>query len=377
MIRLLHLSGNAKSIGRQHGEQVAELRPYILAAMEHRLDEITQIGMDLSSYLVGMQRAFEEYSPDTLEMLTGIAEALDLEWEKYFTYTLASFLDSNMKNALEGDGCTTWAATGKYTLDQSPLMAKNRDYKPDHIPLQCLARVQPEHGHPYICLTSAGSPGVFNSGMNVKGFAVADTFVASKDLGFGMPRYSLMMNLLEKFESVQDAIGYFHTVPHTGDGTVIIVDAQGDMAVFEIAHSVQAVRLPEDEFVVGTNHFTFPYMRKLWVDREPTNLKGNSRERYKRVRKAIKARQGKIDIAWSQDLMRQHKGPLGAICRHADLDEKSSTIGSIIFSPRLGCLWVANGVPCQTPYEMFKVMESPISTFDVDQPTKQKVEPIR
>jgi isopenicillin-N N-acyltransferase like protein len=372
MIRVLNLSGNPKSIGRQHGNQVTDLRPYILAAMEHRLTEINQPGVDFSSYLAGMNRAFEEHAPGTLEMLRGMAEALDLEWEKYFTYTLASFLDSQIKNTLEGDGCTTWAATGKYTLDQSPLLAKNRDYKPDHVPLQCLARVQPAHGYPYICLTSAGSPGVFNSGMNVKGLVVADTFVASKDLGFGIPRYSLMMDLLEKFESVPEAIEYFHAKPHTGDGTLIIVDAQGNMAVFEIAHSIQAVRLPVDEYIVGTNHYTFPVMRKLWVDREPINLKGNSRERYKRVRNAIKARKGKIDIHWSQDLMRQHKGRLGAICRHADLDEKSSTIGSILFSPKLGCLWVANGVPCQTSYDIFDVLETVPHSSDIDQPNDQR-----
>lgn len=371
MIRVLSLSGDPKSIGRQHGEQVSDLRAHILTAMEHRLAEIKQPGFDFSSYLEGMTRAFEEHAPGILEMLQGMSESLDLEWEKYYPYTLASFLDSQIKNSLEGDGCTTWAATGKYTLDQLPLLAKNRDYKPDHIPLQCLARVQPAHGYPYICLTSAGSPGVFNSGMNVKGLAVADTFVASKDMGFGIPRYSLMMNLLEKFESVQDATDYFHTVPHTGDGTVIVVDALGDMAVFEIAHSIQAVRIPDDEFVVGTNHFAFPVMRKLWVDREPANLKGNTRERYKRVRGAIKACAGKIDIPWSQALMRQHKGRLGAICRHADLDEKSSTIGSTLFSPKLGYLWVANGVPCQTPYEIFRVMEDAPYTHDVDQPSRQ------
>jgi isopenicillin-N N-acyltransferase like protein len=357
MIRVLNLSGNPRSIGRQHGEQVSDLRPQILAAMEHRLAEIKQPGFDFSKYMKGMLNAWEVYASSTLEMLKGISEAMDLEWGDYYTYTLASFLDSQIKNSMEADGCTTWAATGKYTRDQGPLLAKNRDYRPDHIPLQCLARVQPAQGHPYICLTSAGSPGVFNSGMNVKGLAVADTFVASRDLGFGIPRYSLMMDILEKFDRVQDAAIYIHTVPHTGDGTAIIADAQGDMAVFEIAHSIQAIRIPEDEFIVGTNHFTFPVMRKLWVDREPVHLKGNTQERYRRVRRAIKTSMGKIDVAWGQSLMAQHKGPLGAICRHADLDEKSTTIGSIIFAPRLASLWVANGVPCQTEYEKFGVME--------------------
>lgn len=357
MIRVLSLSGDPKSIGRQHGEQVADLQPQIRAAIEHRLAEIKQPGFDFSKYLKGMTSAFEEHAPSTLEMLEGMAEVLDLEWEEYYTYTLASFLDSQIRNSQEGDGCTTWAATGRYTRDRAPILAKNRDYKLDHIPLQCLARVRPAQGYPYICLTSAGSPGVFNSGMNIKGLAVADTFVASKDLGFGVPRYSLMMNLLEKFESVEEATNYIHTVPHTGDGTVIIVDVQGAMAVFEIAHSIQAVRLPVDEFIVGTNHFTFPVMRKLWIDREPHHLKGNTCERYKRVSRAIKASAGKIDIPWSQALMRQHKGPLGAICRHKELSDISSTIGSIIFAPNLASLWIANGVPCHTEYEMFSVIE--------------------
>jgi isopenicillin-N N-acyltransferase like protein len=357
MIRVLSLSGDPKSMGRQHGEQVADLRPYILAAMEYRLAEITQPGFDISKYLKGMVNSWKVYAQDTLEMLKGIAEALDLEWERYLSYTLASFLDSQFKNSLEGDGCTTWAATGEYTREHAPILAKNRDYKLDHIPLQCLAHVRPTHGYPYLCLTSAGSPGVFNSGMNVKGLAVADTFVASKDLGFGIPRYTLMMNLLERFESVQEAAVYIHTVPHSGDGTVIITDAQGEMVVFEIAHSIQAIRIPDDEYIVGTNHFTFPVMRKLWVDREPPHLKGNTRERYRRVKRAIEASRGKIDVPWSQALMRQHKGPLGAICRHRELSDISSTIGSIIFAPKLGSLWVANGVPCQVEYEMFHVTE--------------------
>jgi isopenicillin-N N-acyltransferase like protein len=363
MIRVLNLYGDPRSIGFQHGQQVADLRPQICSAIEHRLAELNQPDFDFSKIMAGMTAAFELHAQSTLEMLQGVAEALDLEWEKYYIYTFASFLDSQIKNYQEGDGCTTWAATGKYTRDQAPVLAKNRDYKLDHIPLQCLARVRPTHGYPYICLTSAGSPGVFNSGMNSKGLAVADTFVASKDLGFGIPRYSLMMNILEKFDTVQDAIQYFHTVPHTGDGTVILVDASGDMAVFEIAHSVQAVRIPEDGFIASTNHFTFPVMRKLWVDREPPHLKGNSKERYRRVRRAIKASSGKIDIPWSQALMTQHQGPLGAICRHAELSDISSTIGSIIYLPKLARLWVANGVPCRTQYECFSVMDqNPIKT---------------
>jgi hypothetical protein len=126
------------------------------------------------------------------------------------------------------------------------------------------------------------------------------------------------------------------------------------------------VRIPEDGFIASTNHFTFPVMRKLWVDREPPHLKGNSRERYRRVRRAIKASSGKIDIPWSQALMTQHQGPLGAICRHTELSDISSTIGSIIYLPKQACLWVANGVPCRTQYESFSVTDQNPIKIEVD-----------
>jgi hypothetical protein len=98
MIRVLNLYGDPRSIGFQHGQQVADLRPQICSAIEHRLAELNQPGFDFSKIMAGMTGAFEVHAQSTLEMLQGMAEALDLEWEKYYTYTLASFLDSQIKN---------------------------------------------------------------------------------------------------------------------------------------------------------------------------------------------------------------------------------------------------------------------------------------
>jgi predicted choloylglycine hydrolase len=67
-----------------------------------------------------------------------------------------------------------------------------------------------------------------------------------------------MMEILQNFSSVDEAINYLPTRPHFGDGSVTVLDAHGDMAVFEIAHSVQAVRQSDQGFVASTNHFTAP-----------------------------------------------------------------------------------------------------------------------
>jgi hypothetical protein len=354
---VLNLSGDPRSMGRQHGEQVADLRPKIQALMQVRLAALRQQGVDLSPYLDEITQIWQQHAPATLEMLLGMAETLDLEWGEYFPYTIAFYLTDRLKQIRQSEGCTTWAAGGNFTRDGAPLLAKNRDCPPDHQPLQCLARIQPVHGHPYLCLTSAGSPGVFSSGINGAGLAVVDTYVSSSDIGAGIARYSLMMDLLEKFTNVQAAINYLHTRPHFGDGTVSLIDAKGDMAVFEITHSAQAVLQSDNDFIVSTNHFTTPETRTRWVDSEPPYLRGNSLERRRQVENALRSARGQIDIPWSQALMARHGSALNAICRHPEIDPQAVTISCVIFSPQRASLYVADGLPCQTQFELFQISD--------------------
>ncbi len=303
MIRMLDLNGDAHQIGRQHGEQVTDLRPQILNSMQVRLAVLRKENPDLAPHIKEITQTWEKHAPDTLDMLHGMAEALDLKWDEYFTYTIASYLTSSLNNSNKNEGCSTWAASGIMTRDGAPILAKNRDYHPDHQPLQCLARIKPTYGNSFLCLTSAGSPGVFSSGINSTGLAVVDTFISSSDIGPGIARYSLMMDILQNFSTVNEAINYLPTRPHFGDGSVTVMDAQGDMAVFEIAHSVQAVRRTNKGFVAGTNHFSTPKTIPFWVDREPDHLKGNSQGRRRMIEAALGSAQGQVDVSWSQALM--------------------------------------------------------------------------
>jgi predicted choloylglycine hydrolase len=323
--------------------------------MQVRLAELRKDNPDLTPFFKGITQTWEKYAPDTLEMLHGMAEILDLNWEEYFTYTIASYLTSTLKNLQKNEGCSTWAAIGNMTRDGAPILAKNRDYHPDHQPLQCLARVKPKHGNPFLCLTSAGSPGVFSSGINSFGLAVVDTFISSRDIGPGIARYSLMMDILQNFSTVNEAINYLPTRPHFGDGSVTVLDAKGDMAVFEIAHSVQAVRRPVKGFVVSTNHFSAPETSQLWGDREPAHLKGNSQGRRRMIEAALGSAQGQVDIPWSQALMSTHGDKLSAVCRHAEIDPLSVTVSCVILLPRQASMYVANGLPCLSPFEFVRL----------------------
>ena len=355
MIRVLNLAGDAHSIGQQHGIQVSDLRPQIQTSMSIRLDTLRKNNPDFSHHFKEITQLWDQYAPDTLEMLRGMAEALDLDWDEYFTYTIASYLTSCLENSGQNEGCSTWAANDKVTRDGELILAKNRDYHPDHQPLQCLARIKPAQGNPFLCLTSAGSPGVFSSGINRAGLAVVDTFISSTDIGPGIARYSLMMDILQNFTTVGEAVDYLPTRPHFGDGSVTVLDIHGDMAVFEIAHSVQAVRRSEEGFIASTNHFSAPETRSFWVDREPANLQGNSQGRRGMIENALRSATGQVDIPWSLALMGRHDDSLSALCRHVVDDPQSVTISCVILLPRQASMYVANGHPCQTPFGFVRV----------------------
>ncbi len=348
----LALFGNHYQMGKQHGEQVASLRTHILSAMEERLQSLANMG-DTTPYEKELLDIWQELGQNTLTMLQGIAEVLRLPWELFFRYTVASYLEDRLGGTPHTEGCTAWAATDPITRDGSPILAKNRDYRPTHLPLQGIARATPDKGYAYIYVTSAGSPGVFSSGMNEVGVAVADTHVVSLDIGPGLARYSVMMDILETCASVGEALDYIFQVPHLGEGTLALADARGSIAVVELGHSRQNVIPGQEGAVVTTNNFVSPGLAQAWRDTNPPRLRGNSQARREAAYQALYQARGTVDVHWAQSYMASHQDPLSAMCRHLENDGTSETISSVIFVPQQRTVYFANGRPCRTPYKQF------------------------
>jgi hypothetical protein len=343
-------------MGRQHGFQVVRLRPLIVEAIKARFAQIRSDGPDerFESLMQETAEVLQEIDPPTLEMIRGQAEALGLEFDALLRYDLVSYLRDDLiarqTASSANEGCTTWAAVGSATADGKPLLVKNRDYRPEHLPLQVLVTASPAVGYRYIYGASAGSPGVFNSGMNQRGLAVADTNVRSTDIGPGLPDYSLMMHILEEHDTVRSAVDYLTSVPRMGRNNLILADAKGDVAVIELGYHHFAIVEAQNGIVVNTNHFVSPSLKESFVDCNPPRVKGKSFHRYDLVRRELEAARGSIDVAFAQRLMATHAGPLASICRHLELDGQSATISTAIYQPARRTLRVCHGYPCESPY---------------------------
>jgi isopenicillin-N N-acyltransferase-like protein len=254
------------------------------------------------------------------------------------------------------EGCTTWAASGPATADGTPILAKNRDSSLEHLPLQLVVRARPEVGYRYAYVTSAGSPGIFCAGLNEAGLAVADTHVCSTDIGPGLPDYSLMMHILEEQSSVRGALDVLRSVTRLGRNNLILADAGGDLAVFEIGHENYGLVGAEDHILVNTNHFVSSSLKDHFVDTSPPALRGNSFHRYERVKSELEDYYGHIDVTLAKSLMARHGGPLDSLCRHEELGGRSVTISSTIFLPAARSLWTSFGYPCRGGYRLFSVL---------------------
>jgi predicted choloylglycine hydrolase len=363
-MKVLELSGDHYQMGRQHAQQVRDLRSQIVKAMRQRLKGLAAYETDLEPAITELTSVWQEVAQPTLAMLQGIADGLDLKWASFLRYTLASYLENRLQYMAFGDGCTVWAATRSITRDGVPILAKNRDYRPNHPLLSCLARARPAQGYGYLYATSAGSPAVFSSGMNEVGLAVADTHVTSLDVGPGVARYSAMMEILEHHHSVESALDYLRQVPHIGDGTLVLADSAGELAVFETGYTTCAVLRAEHDFVVSTNHFRSQELYDRCLDLSRWELQGNSQNRHARVTAALEMTLGQVDVAWAHALMADHGGRRPstldrrqhAICRHSRVDPPYVTISIALYMPQARTLFFGNDRPCRAVLQAWSVI---------------------
>jgi predicted choloylglycine hydrolase len=235
-------------------------------------------------------------------------------------------------------------------VDGQPILAKNRDYRLEHLPLQVVVKAEPAQGYRYTFVTSAGSPGVFVAGFNEAGLAVADSHVSSSDVGPGLPTYALSMHLLEEHRSVRSALGYLRTAPRLGRNNLLLADASGDIALFEIGHHHSGVIEAEAGLLVSTNHYRSPAMQPYFVDTDPPARRGNTFARYQNASEQLTGAYGCIDLALARQLMAAHGEGLASLCCHPSPASATATIAAIIFLPAQRRMLFCHGQPCGGEY---------------------------
>ena len=139
----------------------------------------------------------------------------------------------------------------------------------------------------------------------------------------------------------------------------LMVDANGDMAVVERSPSRCVVLHPQNGAIWATNHPVNQQVRaveKIIAGTEPDLERAlardaSSRQRYGRLSALAREHSSRPGLTEAKDALEsviRSDGP-GGMCQHGVMQ----TTWSVMMVPRSRELWLADGPPCQNPFQRF------------------------
>jgi len=352
----LLLRGDARGRGLAQAALNPDMVEPVRHAIRHRLEE-TAVALahnEVRRFITAQRAATEQCYPEILAEIAGIAEGFGLPEAQLFDYLhCSSAMDVAALPEHDPDGCTAFALA---TPPHGALLAKNRDYRNEHVAIQrVMHHVDPAwNGREILVVGSLGSPGNFSSGMNNAGLAIADTASRTTDMGPGFHRYFLLTWLLVHCATVDEALVAIRRITHTGSGLLVLADATGATASVELGHRAVGIEPGVAGRTGRTNHFVTPAMapRNLKL-RDTQRSRANSTARFAALQPLLAGLPAEATPADAAGLLRRHdpRGHAG-FCRHGG-DDLSTTIAGAIYATRSGTLHAAFGQPCRAAWRRY------------------------
>lgn len=240
---------------------------------------------------------------------------------------LLSVLCIAMLLAVPGaEACTLWAAAGETVKNGGTIIAKNRDWAPNHT--QVLRKITPVNGYRYFGLFAVGgdAPGL-KGGMNEHGLVVVSATAGSipKKERKAMPSVqNVNAKLLTSCDSVDAALA--KTELFKGPRYLMLADRH-KIAYIEIGpEGKHIIRVMDQGFLYHTNHYVDESMlqanRKVGV---------SSQTRYERIGTLLAEAGSPFEmpdfIAFSQD---RAAGPDNSIWRTGGKPQSGRTLSTWI-----------------------------------------------
>lgn len=322
-------------------------------------------------------RAVERSLPVQADRVRGLAKGLGisegLAWGVQFLEIVFCEAGSSLVPPVPG-GCTQLHVQPRASATGGPLLGRNYDFPNILQPFQLVRREQPtECGRFASLVVGQSALAGAHQGVNEAGLAVAANnarLPRGKDLRYGgVPYEMILTELLETCATVRDAVDKLSRLPNRGNaGFFGMADDSGDSAIVEFTASRSVVRRPGPAGVMAqTNHFitmTEANMPPgtLWNVKgmEGITLEKTSGDRHDVADARLREAAGGITIETLQSILADHSANDGegadhTVCVHG---RSGSTLASIVIDVRERAVWIADGKPCEAPYQRFGLGEA-------------------
>ncbi|HEX7003756.1 MAG TPA: C45 family peptidase [Trueperaceae bacterium] len=355
---LLELAGDPYRLGYAHGERY---RNAIVRYAEERIrlagsEEWTGSDLSRQEVLALAQEclpAHEEFTPDGVEELQGMADATGLtKAELLIVGGFTDFVDTVYARRTElgatratADDCTAVLVPGSRAEGGGALFGQTWDMHASSAEHVLLLRGRP-HGLPeFLTFTSVGCVGMI--GMNEAGLVVGINNLMAGDGATGV-MWTFVVRELLKLETVAQAVRLLEGAPLAGGHNYLLLDRSGAGANVEAMGGRRHVTKLEGEPLVHTNHCLRPETQEVERERTPVSL-AESGGRLERSLELLG--RGTVTPGTLQRLAADEP----TICvspRHSD---DIATCGAAIMRPATGEFWAVKGAPSRGSFRRYTV----------------------
>ena len=338
-VPVIHVKGNHYEAGYQIGTQ---LKKYFLQEVaEMKADpNWKKIRAEAELFLAYSRK----YLPEYVAEAQGAADAAGLGLEDLFPTLCEELWDENYRFT---KGCSDLIASNDVTADGSVLAAHNNDTSLSTQELVTIIHYQVD-GEPEIVAVGYGGLGI-SVGYNSAGISLTGNQVDSNDMKVGVPRLLLVRKILAA-RTIGQAIDAAILKERASDYNQVITDRNGEIYSIEGSATDYAPLYSTDGYLVHTNHYVAPWMRKFEFD--PHGIT-SSIVRYNRGVRLLKNNRGRITVDLLKQFLADHVNHPGSICRHGTYVK---TTFSVIINLTTGTMLLARGNPCEVKYNEYKLL---------------------
>jgi isopenicillin-N N-acyltransferase-like protein len=354
----IEASGTHREVGRQVGEAGRELVVRGLAAYEQRFEALAGFGFAEAVERAGAYlRAAEDYVPQVVDQLRGIAEGANVPFEHLVALNCSEEFTCAADVVWPPEHCTSFAVVA----GGRAVSGHNEDWYPEEIAGQTIRKVRlTGQGVDAAYLSAGPAYDLPLTGITAAGFTSAANTVYSRDERVGVPNNFLLTAVLEQpdLEHVRDLIarsprarGSNHLLCDAG-GRIWDVETTGERwALLEGAAPAGETGAGGALLLTHTNHYVSP-------DLAPgdASVSEGSRLRRARAEELLVAglEAGADLVALGTNVLSDHANAPYSICDHWEDDDpdpdQSVTTASMVWEPAERRVHIACGQPCASGY---------------------------
>jgi len=335
-VPVIHVKGSHYEVGSQIGTQLKENILRDVADMKKNPDW-EKVRAEAELFLAYSKK----YLPEYVTELKGTADAVGIELEDLFPSLCEEIGDENYRPTR---GCSDLIASNDVTADGSVLAAHNNDTSPSTQDSVVIVHYQVD-GEPEIVAVGYGGLGI-SVGYNSAGISLTGNQVDSNDMRVGVPRLLLVRKILAG-KTLGEAIDAALLKERASNYNQVITDSSGEIYSIEGSATDYAPLYSTDGYLVHTNHYVAPWMRKFEFD---ANGITSSIIRYNRGTRLLKKNLGRITVDKLKEFLSDHVNYPGSICRHG---KGVKTTFSVIINLTTRTMLLARGNPCEVKYREY------------------------